>query len=198
MKARFLVFIFALLVLPSVVFAAGNCTKEGGKDYYNVGTAVVEGVSSSTDECVGDKRLLEYYCENNALEYEYYDCTDACSEGACTESATTPGGTTNVTPSGVCVENWRCSDWSACTDGKQTRTCVDGNNCNTTTGKPAESQSCTPVTPTPTTPQTSGFTKYRYYIVGGIIVLLIILYFVFREKPGASKMPNEGMKKEEE
>ncbi len=199
MKARSLVLIFALLVLSSVVFAAGNCTKEGGKNYYNVGTAVVTGVGSSTDECIGDKRLLEYYCENSVLEYEYYDCTVACSEGACTESATTPSKpTTNATPSEACVESWKCSDWSVCTNGAQIRTCEDENYCNTTKSKPVESQSCTPVAPTPATPQASGFTKYRYYIVGGIIVLLIILYFVFKEKPSTSRMPNTGNKEEQE
>ncbi|MFA6594142.1 MAG: right-handed parallel beta-helix repeat-containing protein [Candidatus Buchananbacteria bacterium] len=48
----------------------------------------------------------------------------------------------------VCVESWSCADWSVCSGGTQTRTCVDSNNCGTTDSKPAVSQTCvcTPTT----------------------------------------------------
>jgi uncharacterized Zn-binding protein involved in type VI secretion len=47
-----------------------------------------------------------------------------------------------------CVPNWQCTSWSECgSDGKQTRTCSDLNNCGTISGKPAETQSCTPPKP---------------------------------------------------
>jgi len=49
----------------------------------------------------------------------------------------------NVT---VCVENWSCTDWSACVGSVQTRTCTDLNECGTEVNKPSESQSCA-VTP---------------------------------------------------
>ena len=42
----------------------------------------------------------------------------------------------------TCTENWQCSDWSACSNNQQTRTCTDLNNCGTTINKPATSQSC--------------------------------------------------------
>ena len=45
----------------------------------------------------------------------------------------------------VCVPSWSCSGWSICTCGNtQTQTCTDTKACPTTTGKPAESQSCDP------------------------------------------------------
>ncbi len=43
---------------------------------------------------------------------------------------------------GTCSESWSCTDWSACSDGIQTRTCTDLNSCGTANSKPAESQSC--------------------------------------------------------
>ena len=43
----------------------------------------------------------------------------------------------------TCTSNWVCDDWSACANNQQTRTCTDSNNCGVTTGKPAESQTCT-------------------------------------------------------
>ena len=41
-----------------------------------------------------------------------------------------------------CREKWVCTDWSACVNGKQTRTCHDENNCGTDLYKPFEEQPC--------------------------------------------------------
>lgn len=54
---------------------------------------------------------------------------------------------TNIKQSEVekCNQEWECFGWSECSSfGKQTRTCTDQNNCGVSTGKPSESQSCTP------------------------------------------------------
>ncbi len=45
-------------------------------------------------------------------------------------------------PTGECTENWQCADWSECTEGTQTRTCTDINNCGTALNKPVTSQEC--------------------------------------------------------
>ncbi|MEM4245559.1 MAG: hypothetical protein QXR60_05150 [Candidatus Nanoarchaeia archaeon] len=185
MKLRFFVFALALLVIPAVL--AQDCTKEGGVNYYKVGTALVKG-TEYTDMCIGDKRLLEYFCDNKGmLEYEYFDCEEACVDGACSEAGTMPSGE-------ECVEDWECSEWSACVDGKQTRSCEDANDCGTTENLPALEQTCgeqPPVTPPVTTPTTSGFVKYRYYIIGGVIVVLIILYLLLRKKENKEKEPEK-------
>ncbi|MEM4230573.1 MAG: lamin tail domain-containing protein [Candidatus Pacearchaeota archaeon] len=54
----------------------------------------------------------------------------------------TPGYENNCYFPQICVQNWSCSAWSNCTNGIQTRTCTDLNNCSNNTGKPYESQSC--------------------------------------------------------
>jgi hypothetical protein len=42
-----------------------------------------------------------------------------------------------------CTEAWTCTEWSACsTDGLQTRTCTDLNNCRVQREKPSEIQEC--------------------------------------------------------
>lgn len=41
-----------------------------------------------------------------------------------------------------CIENWSCSDWSACANNTQSRTCTDLNNCGTTNNRPALTQAC--------------------------------------------------------
>ena len=42
-----------------------------------------------------------------------------------------------------CQESWVCNDWTACTGGRETRTCVDEHACSTFVHKPAESRACT-------------------------------------------------------
>lgn len=41
-----------------------------------------------------------------------------------------------------CVPNWTTSSWSVCTNGQQTRTVTDQNNCGIEVGKPTSTQSC--------------------------------------------------------
>lgn len=42
----------------------------------------------------------------------------------------------------ACEENWKCSSWSECINGKRTRVCEDQNNCGTTAYKPVEELRC--------------------------------------------------------
>lgn len=190
MKLKLFVAFLAVLVIPSVVLAAGNCTKDGGKDYNTAGISIA-GTDQYPDQCIDEVTLEEYYCEANGLEYEYYTCPTSCVDGACTGGT---NETTNETTPPPCVEDWKCNDWSSCVNSQQTRTCTDANDCGTTLNKPVEAQTCNPVTP----PTTSGVVNYRYYIIGGIILLLIILYFVFRKKPEVKEVPKTEEKKTEE
>jgi hypothetical protein len=52
--------------------------------------------------------------------------------------------------SNPCTPNWQCSGFGICTNYLQTQTCSDLNNCNTTSGEPSLTQSCTVTTPTST------------------------------------------------
>ena len=42
----------------------------------------------------------------------------------------------------ICIENWTCTPWTTCTDGTQTQTCTDNNQCGTTYEKPPETRTC--------------------------------------------------------
>ncbi len=48
--------------------------------------------------------------------------------------------------SSQCVPDWSCGNWSVCsnTTSKQTRVCVDNNDCNNFTDEPNTTKSCTP------------------------------------------------------
>jgi len=66
--------------------------------------------------------------------------TNIVPEATITEPTTTTNNTTTATA--ACTENWSCASWDTCTNSRQTRNCVDVNNCGTTTNKPSISQSC--------------------------------------------------------
>lgn len=51
------------------------------------------------------------------------------------------GGLYNITIAS-CSENWTCTNWSACSNGQRTRTCSDGNSCETVAQKPLEAETC--------------------------------------------------------
>jgi hypothetical protein len=56
-------------------------------------------------------------------------------------------GDLNETLSVSCTTNWSCSAWSDCNStGSKTKICIDKAFCNSTVGKPAVVESCTPVT----------------------------------------------------
>jgi hypothetical protein len=68
------------------------------------------------------------------------------------------GGWTTPTVGGVqleqpvqqqtaCIENWACDDWSACSLGRQSRTCYDQNQCNTTQYVPVQARTCLDLAP---------------------------------------------------
>ncbi len=42
----------------------------------------------------------------------------------------------------TCKENWECSDWTACVNGTQTRTCADSSSCGTLNTNPCIKRMC--------------------------------------------------------
>ena len=81
----------------------------------------------------------------------------------------------------TCIEDWMCLDWSDCSEGMQTRACVDKNGCGTEANKPMESQECEEQSSL-----TGLFTVITSPIVIGIMALVtMIVIFIFlpvREK----------------
>lgn len=108
----------------------------------NGGYIVVNGGSRLYDSCTPG-----YTGKNQQFVNERY--CDA-GESALTTAACNPGEDCIASSSGAycggtaCQSDWRCTEWSTCSGGTQTRTCHDENICNpATSAKPAESQACT-------------------------------------------------------
>jgi len=51
-------------------------------EQYVKGTVTI-GSSQSSDFCLSDTQLLEYYCAGNSLSTKVYDCPYGCQDGAC-------------------------------------------------------------------------------------------------------------------
>jgi len=92
---------------------------------------------------------------SGAREQQVYCGDSMCNGGEtcsscsadCGQCLPPPGGGGGTTGGGffappTCKEEWSCSEWSSCVDGKQIRTCTDSNKCKTTKNKPSENQSC--------------------------------------------------------
>ena len=62
-----------------------TCTEsDGGKNFYSSGNLALNGVASSSDFCVNDKTVQEYYCDANRNSVsEQYTCPEKCYNGAC-------------------------------------------------------------------------------------------------------------------
>jgi len=53
-----------------------------------------------------------------------------------------PSGGGGGSPGATCTSNWTCTRWTACSDGIQTRTCTDSEECFSQTERPLESRNC--------------------------------------------------------
>jgi PGF-pre-PGF domain-containing protein len=77
----------------------------------------------------------------------------------------------------ACIENWSCTEWSACVANQQTRTCTDANNCGTTADKPAESRECLL-----TAEFAWGFAPLTYIVIVAVIIIIAIGIVIWRQK----------------
>ena len=86
------------------------CTDSDGGKIYTVQGTVQKGASVQvTDYCIDEVQLREHYCSDNefrALEVEYYNCPNGCSNGACIEiTISAAGGTLAAEKPFVSVSN---------------------------------------------------------------------------------------------
>jgi len=86
-------------------------------------------------ECPGTNSQFECSIEGN-----YYIVSGLSNSGVEETSGTGDG-----TGGGDCTPSWSCESWGTCSGGIQTRTCTDSESCGTTQGRPALSQSCSPL-----------------------------------------------------
>lgn len=101
-----------------------------------------------------------------------------------------------------CSERWTCGQWSECTDGQRTRTCIDHNGCGTEYFKPGETTGCiteqpaagqaieTPpaapeqvIAPVPEKPAEKKTNWIQYlplatYSIIGLLIIVLMIYLI--------------------
>jgi hypothetical protein len=132
---------------PSVCPSSGSQTKTWTK----IGTCS-EGVTHPARETV-----TCVYQANTCTSFAYSNWSECFPSGVQTRTVTSssPSGCTGGNPIlsractyYTCTPNWSCGSWSACSNGQQTRTCTDLNNCGVLINKPQEAQNCSTFVPT--------------------------------------------------
>ena len=112
-------------ILLLLIFITAGCVQTG--EFVERKTTTV---TEPVDFCAGIIcEASVTTCEDGSVAL----CSNACEAGVCTNC--TPDCTGHE-----CMEEWVCTDWSPCFDGKQIRTCNDLNSCGTEIKKPAETQ----------------------------------------------------------
>jgi len=112
--------------------------------------------------------------------------TTTSEENTTAENTTETNLTIESPQEKVCIESWKCTTWSECTNGKELRVCNDNNKCNTFGEKPDESRKCIGETPVKKTDYT------LWFIIGGgllalIIIILILVWFLKHTKKEVKK-----------
>jgi hypothetical protein len=78
-----------------------------------------------------------------------------------------------------CIENWQCSEWTACIKGTQTRACSDLNNCGTSDSKPSEKQACEMPASVPI--ENSFKFSWKLILIFMFLIFIILLIWIVRE-----------------
>ncbi len=104
------------------------------------------------NEATGGWEKIENQDVNTIDNYVWANVTHLSTYGLFGIEETPPSPPGGGFPTGgggpACTPDWTCIEWSECSsEGLQTRTCTDANNCGTTANKPAETEICTPAGP---------------------------------------------------
>lgn len=142
---------FTLISSPTPPSCNNECNLNGatacsGNGYRTCG-------NYDSDSCLEWGSVLScggtgYICLYNSCTYDQCSPTSNKPQGCqCSSSSQCSSG--NVCTNGICspqtscTPNWQCFDFGPCqSNGVQSRTCADANNCGTNSGRPSETQSC--------------------------------------------------------
>ena len=120
-------------------------------------------------------------CKSNCV----YNTSNCVKNTVPTTPTSSSGGGSSGGGSSLCIENWDCTDWDVCKEGKQTRTCNDINNCGTTILKPSLERECSVEGQEgeagiglETQESQSFFSKITGAVIGGGVTSIVSLIFI--------------------
>lgn len=78
----------------------------------------------------------------------------------------------------ICEPNWECSGWSLCTEGVQTRNCVDTNNCDYEYNKPVEIIDCKSLEKQKVLVEGNKINWKKPFLIFNLVLTLILLFVI--------------------
>lgn len=87
------------------------------------------------------------------------------------ESETGSSLNTWTTDPEFCYTSWKCSGWSECQNGIQTRNCIDKNNCLAQYNKPVETRGCDLIKESLVEPEKST----NWFLISSLILTILLL-----------------------
>ncbi|MDO8667745.1 MAG: hypothetical protein Q7K35_01450 [bacterium] len=134
--------------IPNLIITCGDCDADPDYEWCNTTNCAATGRTCRNGFCQGASSCID----TDKDGYGATGSTGCPKSGDCNNNnpAVHPYAT-KICGNGVdedCLngdlttENWSCGNWSACSAGQQTRTCIDANSCGTTANKPTEAQDC--------------------------------------------------------
>ncbi len=122
-----------------------DCSQQGRKTR----TRTLYGVYDGSHDCPDTKNKTETeeqnctYVPTCTPQWEWQECIEGESQYKEDIKQCDPNKLIDLTTErDCCIESWQCSSWGSCSDGKQTRTCSDNNDCDTEFSKPEETRTC--------------------------------------------------------
>jgi len=148
---------------------------EGISEEHHVG---VVNISEENETAIIEVSSNPQQAEMSVGDIEKFDVTNDSYYDISVELLDIEDGKANITVKSIyeeieCVPDWSCSEWSDCINETQTRECEDLNECNVSSGKPQETQSCG----TEGEPETEEKSYWYFWVLGIVIVGLVVWYF---------------------
>jgi hypothetical protein len=155
-----------------------------GLDYEGQTLSILRSISGSSDwsseglqqtTCV----ITNGLCVFNSTKASYYTTATYSAPTTTSSGGGGGGGSSSIN----CSTKWSCTEWTACSDSQQTRTCIKTNTFCSDATRPALTQSCTSTTETTdtTTEETPAITTRPGIlgaVIGGGVVSWIIIAVV--------------------
>jgi hypothetical protein len=143
------------------------------------GDEINDGKFDWDTKTVSNGEYLIKICANDTVTAEQVcDVSDSTFSIDNTKKKTTASTVSET----FCSNLWDCTEWTACTDGFQSRTCTDLNHCDTQYNKPDERRYCEDGSQTMTIKavklnagKTAGVSVILWAVIIAVIILLLVL-----------------------
>jgi hypothetical protein len=134
-----------------LVYDNGDCNQETSTGGYTYDCSVEDKICSegkcvekTVQKCIPDWECSDWTpCQKfrtSSMDFIFQQTRNCEDKNDCATMEAKPEEVQSC--SNPCIEDWSCSEWSACSDDQKTRTCEDTRKCGTNWDEPLEINDC--------------------------------------------------------